>query len=55
MWDVFNPGMKDLYAKYCLGYVGIPSWTTGIPRGGERMKNVPASYKRSNEFMKKLL
>lgn len=47
--------MKYVYGKYDLGYAGIPRWKDGIPPGSQRMKIVPALYKRNTKFIKKLL
>ena len=46
--DAFHPGMKYLYEKYCLSYVGIPP-------SQEEMKNVLVSYRCNENFMKKWL
>ena len=49
----FRPRMKYLYGKYYPGYAGILPWTSGIPPSWNGMKNVPALYKRNNNFIKK--
>ena len=46
MRDVFHPVIKYLYVKYCASHAEIPPvW--------DRMKNIPASCKRSDKFIKK--
>ena len=49
MRDIFYPGMKYLYEKYCPSYAGILHFS----RDG--LKRAPASYKRNNKRVKKLV
>ena len=46
----FSSRMKYLYGKYCLGYAGIPPWTSEIPPSLNGIKSARALYKRNKKL-----
>ena len=53
--EVLRRDVFHLYGKYYFDYAEIPPWRSGILPSREGMKNLPASYKRNNKFIRKWL